>query len=81
MSVTVITANGDFTIPSGQSWGCQFGPDGSVLVTVHDGPFTEVQPPAGTTEFYLPVSAATGTVVGQFDEVEAVYPTNSVTKS
>jgi hypothetical protein len=82
VSVTVITSNGDFTVPAGQSWGAQFGPDGSIMATVHDGPFKTVHPEAGSNiEYDVPITAATGNVVGQFDSVEAIYPTSSVTKA
>jgi hypothetical protein len=83
VSITVITSNGDFTVPAGQSWGAQFGPDGSIMTTVHDGPFSTVQPNKSNNnlDYDVPVACATGNVVGQFDSVEAIYPTNSVTKA
>lgn len=82
MSVFVITANGDFTVPAGQSWSAQFGPDGSIMIAVHDGPFATVLPNVGANlDYELPATVATGNVVGLFDEVEAIYPTDSVTRN
>jgi hypothetical protein len=75
--LTVSTANGDYKVPLGRSWGSQMGPDGTVLVAVHAGPFKELNNP--DTELDVPVSAATGDILGQFDEVEAVFFTEEVT--
>ena len=71
--ITVITAGGsDYTVPAGQSWVAVSSPDGSLIVSVFDSVF-EIEDD-GTNR-------ATGQVVGSFSDVEAVYPTNSVTKT
>lgn len=75
--ITVTTANGDYKVPGGKSWGTQFGPDGEVLVLVHAGPFQDLLP----DERGLPVQAATGEPIAQFSEVEAAYFTDQVTAS
>jgi hypothetical protein len=71
--VTVITATGDdYTVPSGQSWIPSLGPAGDQFVLVFDGQF-EIEDD-GTNK-------ATGKLVGSFNDVEAIYPTASVTKT
>jgi Tol biopolymer transport system component len=71
--ITVITASGsDYTVPAGQSWVPSISPDGSLIVSVFEGPF-EVEDD-GTNR-------ATGQIVGSFSDVEAVYPTASATKT
>jgi hypothetical protein len=74
--LTVSTANGDYKVPLARSWGSQMGPDGTVLVSVHAGPFKEIDNPERPD---VPVSTATGDIIGQFDEVESVYFTEEVT--
>jgi len=72
-SITVITANGsDYTVPGGQSWVPSLSPDGTLFVNVFNEPF-EVEDD-GT-------NAAKGQIIGSFSDVEAVYPSNGVTKT
>ena len=71
--ITVITASGDdYNVPTGQSWAPSLGPAGDQFVLVFDAPF-EIEDD-GTNR-------ATGKLVGSFNDVEAIYPTASVTKS
>jgi hypothetical protein len=71
--VTVITATGDdYVVPAGQSWVPQFTASGELAVNVFDQPF-EVEDD-GT-------NAAKGTIVATFSDVEAIYPTSTVTKT
>lgn len=71
--VTVITANGTFTVAAGQSWGSSFGPDGDVTADIHDGPFVDV---TGSADGAW---APSGNPIGMFTQVEAVYLTFLVT--
>jgi hypothetical protein len=71
--VTVITATGnDYTVPSGQSWVPQLTASGDLFINVFDQPF-EVEED-GT-------NVAKGQIIATISDVEAIYPTNSVTKT